>query len=347
MQHFRLSFLVTVLGLATAGIWGWTFGFEGHHGWLGALNALVITVCLGILELSLSFDNAFVNATVLQDMDAAWKHRFLTWGMLVAVFGMRLVFPILIVVVTAGLGVGQVIALAFREPATYAHHLHAAQPSISAFGGMFLLLVFLDFLFDDGRKRHWLGRAEAILGKIGRLESASIILSLAVLLIGHKALPVALQIPVLVAGISGILLYTLVDGLANLLAIEEDGVLKRIGLSAFLYLELLDASFSFDGVIGAFALSREVVIITIGLAIGAMFVRSLTLFLVEKGTLQEYVFLEHGAHYAIGSLAVLMLVDILPSLEIPEYVTALIGVTFILLSLASSIAYRKQHPSVG
>ena len=75
----------------------------------------------------------------------------------------------------------------------------------------------------------------------------------------------------------------------------------------FLYLEVLDASFSFDGVIGAFAITNDIVLMALGLGIGAMYVRSLTVYLVRQGTLDDYVYLEHGAHYAIGALAVILL----------------------------------------
>ena len=112
---------------------------------------------------------------------------------------------------------------------------------------------------------------------------------------------------------------------------------------SFLYLEVLDASFSFDGVIGAFAITQDVVIIMLGLAIGAMFVRSLTVFLVRQGTLDEYVFLEHGAHYAIGTLAAIMLISM--THEIPEVVTGLVGAALIGLSVYSSVQYRKTHPN--
>ncbi|MFO0005646.1 MAG: DUF475 domain-containing protein, partial [bacterium] len=100
----------------------------------------------------------------------------------------------------------------------------------------------------------------------------------------------------------------------------------RSGIAAFLYLEVLDASFSFDGVIGAFAITRDVVIIMLGLAIGAMFVRSMTVYLVNKGTLDRFVFLEHGAHYAIGVLAVIMLIGTVQ--HVPEVLTGFIGIAF-------------------
>ena len=114
--------------------------------------------------------------------------------------------------------------------------------------------------------------------------------------------------------------------------------MKFIG---FLYLELIDASFSLDGVLGAFALSKDILIITIGLSIGAMFVRSLTMMLVEKKTLSNYLYLEHGAHWAIGALAVIMLISSFH--EVPEVLTGLIGLTFILASLTSSFIHNKKN----
>jgi len=122
-------------------------------------------------------------------------------------------------------------------------------------------------------------------------------------------------------------------------------MVKRGGIGGFLYLEVLDASFSFDGVIGAFAITSDVVIIMLGLAIGAMFVRSMTVFLVHKGTLDEFVYLEHGAHYAIGILAVIMLASM--KFHIPEIFTGLIGVAFILASLWSSVQHRKKQEALA
>jgi hypothetical protein len=109
----------------------------------------------------------------------------------------------------------------------------------------------------------------------------------------------------------------------------------------FLYLEVLDASFSFDGVVGAFAISKNILIIMAGLGIGALYVRSLTILLVDKGTLAAYRFLEHGAFYAIGALAATMLIGTF--LHIPEYITGLLGAAFIGLSVISSVLYRKKY----
>ena len=153
------------------------------------------------------------------------------------------------------------------------------------------------------------------------------------------------------SGLWGILIYVGVDVLSNMLEKSEEGggdvgeMVKRGGIGGFLYLEVLDASFSFDGVIGAFAITNDVVIIMLGLAIGAMFVRSLTVYLVEKGTLDEFVYLEHGAHYAIGILALIMLASM--KFHVPEMVTGLAGVAFIGASVWSSIRYRKKQEALG
>jgi len=333
MQHFRLSFIVTAVCLGVAVYWG---------GIMGAFIALI----LGVLEVSLSFDNAVVNASILKRMNERWQQYFLTWGMLIAVFGMRLLFPILIVTVATGIGFVGVTEMALHDPATYAQHLNESHVQIAAFGGMFLLMVFFSFIFDEARELHWLGYIEKKLASFGKLESIEIILALGLLLISQNWLPDAIRLNVLVAGMSGVILFVIVDSLGALFEDEEEGeevseIIKKGSVMSFLYLEVLDASFSFDGVIGAFAITQDVIIIMLGLAIGAMFVRSLTVYLVRKGTLDEYVFLEHGAHYAIGSLAAIMLISMVH--HISEVVTGLVGAVLIGLSVLSSILYRRKH----
>ncbi len=333
MKHFRLSFFITTVCLSIAVYWS---------GAMGAFIALI----LGILEVSLSFDNAVVNASILKRMDERWQQYFLTWGILIAVFGMRLLFPILIVATATGLDFIAVTQMALYDPDTYAHHLDESHVQIAAFGGMFLMMVFFSFIFDDSKELHWLGYIERKLSDFGKLESIEVILALAILLIGQHWIPETIRLKALIAGISGLILFVIVDSLSALFEDEEEGeevsnAIKKGSVMSFLYLEVLDASFSFDGVIGAFAITQDVVIIMLGLAIGAMFVRSLTVYLVRKGTLDEYVFLEHGAHYAIGSLAGIMLASI--TFSISEVITGLIGAVMIGLSVLSSIFYKKKH----
>lgn len=343
MKDFRYSFLVTLICLIAAFFWG-----GGTDNLTNALSLIWLTLVLGVMEVSLSFDNAVVNASVLKDMDEKWRQLFLTVGILIAVFGMRLVFPVVIVSVASGQGFVDVAHMALKNPAEYAHHLHESHVGIAAFGGTFLLLVCLSFLFDEAKELHWIEVLEEKLAKLGKLDSIEVMLALCTLF-GLQYLPGLKEehrLTVLAAGIAGIVLYIAVSSLDKLFENEAEGeaavnLAKRSGLAAFLYLEVLDASFSFDGVIGAFAITRDVVVIMLGLTIGAMFVRSLTVHLVHKGTLDEYVFLEHGAHYAIGALAGIMLTSIV--YEIPEVITGLIGVAFIVLALISSIRYKRRH----
>jgi len=345
LKTFGWSFAVTIVALAGAFI-------------LGGPTAFALVLILSVLEISLSFDNAVVNATILERMNAFWQKIFLTVGILIAVFGMRLIFPLLIVGITAHLNPIEVVHKALEggsidEPGSYAHLLHDAHPAIAAFGGLFLLMLFLDFVFED-REIAWLSWIERPLARIGKLDQLSVVVALVVLVVAAQTLAEK-PATVMISGALGIGVYLLVGGLGDLFeeAGEHDedeasgpgGVVKAAGKAAFflfLYLEVLDASFSFDGVIGAFAITQDIFIIAVGLGVGAMYIRSLTVYLVRKGTLSEYVYLEHGAMWAIGALAVILLVSI--EYEVPEVVTGLIGVGFIALAFGSSLLRNKRVP---
>ena len=347
MKHFTWSFIVTAVCMALAGWWGYD-----HGGVAGMITALGVTAILSVMEVSLSFDNAVVNASVLKGWDEFWLKLFLGLGMIIAVFGMRLVFPLVIVAVAADLGMMDVWNLALTNPKEFSSHLTNHHAEVAAFGGMFLLLVFLNFLLDDEKQVHWLGNIERKLGSLGKVSSISVLIALGALLYSTSWIAEAQKMIVLVAGLWGILVYIGVDMISSLLEKSESDegsnvgdMVKRGGIGGFLYLEVLDASFSFDGVIGAFAITQDVVIIMLGLAIGAMFVRSMTVYLVRQGTLDEFVYLEHGAHYAIGILAVIMLVSM--HMHVPELITGGVGLAFILASLWSSIQHKKKHAAVA
>lgn len=230
---------------------------------------------------------------------------------------------------------------------TYGYILHHAHPQIAAFGGMFLLMLALGFFFDD-RAHTWLKLPEKFLQKIGHFPAANAIISIIILLITSEFIAKDSH-AVLFAGILGILTFMLVDGFGETMSHSKAATSThfvvatgKAGLALFLYLEVIDASFSFDGVIGAFAITADPIIILLGLGvIGAMFVRSLTLYLVQKGTLNDLVYLEHGAHWAILTLAFLILVSI--KWEIGEVVTGLTGAILIILSFVSSVIYNRNH----
>jgi len=330
MSFFTGSFIFTALSAAAA------FAF------LGGLEAMAIVVILGILEVSLSFDNAVVNAKQLETMDDVWKKRFLTWGMIIAVFGMRVVFPLLIVAVVADINPFAALQMAIETPDVYAQTLTSAHVLIAAFGGAFLMMVFLKFFFDKEKDSHWISFIEEPLTKLGKIEAVEIAVTLATLYAVSKFLPSEEVVSFLIAGIAGLITYVLADGIGAFMEVDDaPTTVAKNGLAGFLYLELLDASFSFDGVIGAFALPNNIFIIALGLGIGAMFVRSLTLLLVDRGTLSEFKYLEHGAFYAIGALATLMFVGSFH--EVPEVVTGLIGAAFIVAALISSIALNRRE----
>ncbi len=342
MRYFGFSFAFAAVCLALAAYWGYS-----KAGIDGIFVALTITAILGVMEISLSFDNAVVNASVLKEMDMFWRKLFLTVGIIIAVFGMRLVFPILIVAIASGLGMFDVIDMALNDPDKYSAHLMASHTGIAAFGGIFLFMVFLGFLLDDGKEIHWLGVIEEKLGRLGKIESVQIVVALIVLLLLQHYLPIPAEqkSTLLMSGVCGLVLYVVVDSLGGLFESEETGdavttTAKRSGAMGFIYLEILDASFSFDGVIAAFAISKDVVIIMLGLAIGAIFVRSMTVYLVEKGTLDEYRYLEHGEHYAIGVLALVMFYSI--HHHVPELFTGLVGVGFIIAAVISSVLYKRK-----
>jgi hypothetical protein len=348
----------------------------------GGPKAFVLCLILGILEISLSFDNAVVNATVLERMGDFWQKLFLTLGVLIAVFGMRLVFPLLIVGITAHLGPVEAIRLALEQrpatdPTSYHALLVAAHPQIAVFGGMFLTMIFLDFVLKE-HEYSWLTWLERPLARVGKLDQLSVIFA-GLLLVTATVFLAKDSGQVMIAGVLGLVTYLVVSSLDSIFETGDDEtevgddatdgdesaenvgpseqgngggagsrgskpVVRAVGKAGFvlfLYLEVLDASFSFDGVIGAFAITSDPILIALGLGlIGAMFVRSLTVYLVRQGTLSDYVYLEHGAHWAIGALAGILLLSI--GVHVNEIVTGLVGVGFIGASMLSSVR-RNRH----
>ena len=343
LRFFGGSFLFTALCLV-AGAW---LGWSSTGSIMGMLGILWIIAVLGVPETSLSFDNAVVNATVLKDMDPVWRRRFLTWGILIAVFGMRIVFPLVIVAIAAELDPWSALTLAIDRPSEYERILNEAHIGIAGFGGAFLAMVGLSFFLGEEKETHWIGFLERPIARLGSVGSAPLAISIMALLGVAQLLPAEETITFLISGLWGLVAFVAVDSVGDLIGggDEEAAKLARAGVGGFLYLELLDASFSFDGVIGAFALSNNLFIIALGLGIGAMFVRSMTIMLVEKGTLAQYRFLEHGAFYAILALAAIMLLS--ARYHIPETITGLIGAAFIGVAFLSSIYSKDEEDAPG
>jgi hypothetical protein len=365
LKIFMWSYIVTAIALVVA------FFYDSWSG-------VVLCLILGVLEVSLSFDNAVINATVLERMNDFWQRMFLTVGIVIAVFGMRLLLPLIIVWLAAGLPPLQAFELALNPPAdgaayfpdgspSYETLLTDAHPLIASFGGMFLLMLFLSWLFEE-REHTWLTWLERPLAKAGRLDAMAVLVSCVTLLVVSQTLAEDPE-TVLLSGLLGLVTYLAVNGLGTLFEnpdsdeeipqnVDHDtpaaksGVSKlarasgKAGFFLFLYLEVLDASFSFDGVIGAFAITADPILIALGLGlIGAMFVRSLTVYLVRQGTLSEYIYLEHGAHWAIGALAFILMISI--GVHISEFITGLLGVAFIGASFLTSIRRNRRLAAQG
>ena len=333
LSYFHSAIWVTVAGLIGGGLVGYVYTGT----WAGAGASLFLTAVLAVLEVSLSFDNAVVNASVLRDMTPKWRHRFITWGMLIAVFGMRIFFPLVIVSLIARINPWSALVLATTSPREYAEIMLSSHIPLAGFGGAFLMMVALNFFFDHDKKEHWLGRVERWFAEMGKIQGVEI----AICLLFFYALSHLLDDPVkeltfLSSGIFGVVTYIAVDGVSAFLSLpdKDQKHLERASAGMFMYLEVLDASFSFDGVVGAFALTSNIFIIAAGLGIGAMFVRSMTILLVDRDTLGHFRFLEQGAFYAIGALATVMVLDIF--VHVPEVVTGLIGAFIIGVSIISS-----------
>ncbi|MDY6358307.1 MAG: DUF475 domain-containing protein [Cyanobacteriota bacterium] len=343
VKYFHDSIFVTIAGILIAYFWG------EHVKPGGGLMAVFIACVLAILEISLSFDNAVVNAMKLKNMSKKWQHRFLTWGIVIAVFGMRFLFPILVVAVFAHLDMLTVTKIALNDSDKYAHYLSLSHAPIVTFGGLFLTMLFLYYFFNNEKKIHWITCVEKPLSYLDHFKGIEIVISLLIIIFLQTFIPEEEKVSVIIAGMVGIITFLTIEGISQFLEHHEQERLAKCvssgaactGLVSFLYLELIDASFSLDGVLGAFALSDDIIIIAVGLGIGAMFVRSLTLLIVDTNTLAKFRYLEHGAHWAIGALAVIMLVTTVK--QVPEVVTGLIGLFFIVAALISSIVYNKKH----
>ncbi|MFN3641375.1 MAG: DUF475 domain-containing protein [Gemmobacter sp.] len=337
LHYFRWAFLVTGGGLAAAFWLGWV----QSGGLSGAAGFLLIGAILAVLEISLSFDNAIVNANKLRTMTPLWQRRFLTWGILIAVFGMRVIFPLLVVVIAAKIGPVAAVQLAASQPAEYARLIGEAHLGIAAFGGAFLMMVALTYFCDAGKDVDWIAALERRMRRFASIRGLEMALVLAVILVFTWILPAGEETTFLFAGVSGLVTFLGVEVLGHVLDAAEQtaSLAARGGLGAFLYLEVLDASFSFDGVIGAFALTQNLFLIALGLGIGAMHVRSMTIMLVERGTLAQFRYLEHGAFWSILVLSGIMFTQTL--VHVPEVVTGLLGAGFIGLSLVSSIRHNR------
>ena len=341
-RYFGGSVIFAVVCLGLAAWVGYSFGGTGQ----AIAAAVFTTLMLAVLETSLSFDNAVVNAKVLGGMNQFWRRMFLTVGMIIAVFGMRLVFPFIIVWVVGNQSFFQTVEMTWKDPHEFQRILVEQHILVAGFGGAFLWMVFTKFFFDAEKEIHWIRIIESKFTLVGRADALWVAVTMIITFIFYAFIPEGENAKFLMAAMLGVITYICVEGLSSFLEESEAKTVKGVttaGFGMFMYLNVLDASFSFDGVIGAFAITDNLFIMTLGLGIGAMFVRSLTIKMVDAGTLSSYIYLEHGAFWAIGALSMIMYLSAI-GVHVPEVVSGLIGVVFISVSFVSSLRHRRKHP---
>lgn len=323
----------TIIIWAAAALWG---------GWAALFTVVVLT----LLETTFSADNAVVNSKVITTMSPLWQKLFMTVGIFIAVFVVRFLAPILIVMLAAGLGFMETLQLAFNDTEKYEHALAEAEPLIGAFGGTFLLMIALSYFIDYEKQTHWVKFLERRLGKLGRFDNITTFIMLLASIAIYFTVDPAYHGLVLIASIVAMALHiglNLINAMFE--KTEKKGLFtkKKVGwaaFAAFMYLEVLDASFSLDGVIGAFAITGSIVLIMAGLGAGAVWVRAMTIHLVKAKALSKYIFLEHGAHWAIAFLGAVMLLK-LYHIELPEWIVGSLGIGFI----AIAIWWSQRNPS--
>lgn len=309
-------------------------------GYYMGLEAFFLVITLSILEITLSADNAVVNSRVLVKMSPMWQRLFMTVGIFIAVFLIRFILPILLVAVAANIGSGDALNLAVNHPDEYGEKLHEIAPIINGFGGIFLFLVATFFFVDVSREHFWIRNIEERLSKVASVKFIKYIVTTLLILTIGALLPDEMKFETVMAMLLAVFIFVFLHGATALMnRFEKKNQLKeQVGwaaLGSFMYLEVLDASFSLDGVIGAFALTNNIIIIMVGLGIGALWVRTLTIHMVQSKTLTHYKYLESGAHWAIAFLSVIMILKLF-HIELFESVVASVGLICIGLSVYSS-----------
>ncbi|MEF3191042.1 MAG: DUF475 domain-containing protein [Campylobacterales bacterium] len=345
-----------ILSYFTSFFWVWAVATALLYLY-GGLFAVYQGTVLSVLELSLSFDNAVVNALILSTMALIWRKRFLLWGMIIAVFGVRFIFPIMIVYFSTDLSFFASFELAINNPKEYERLIGEAHHTIMSFGGMFLFMLFVKFLFDEEKELHWIAIIEKYTSRMAKIGDLRMITILALMLAIAYAAPSIVPIngheikvdkaEILAPMLIGMIIFYAIEFLKGWMEKTKEekfeghgSEIATGGFVSFIYLELIDMSFSLDGVLGAFAVTQNVVIIMLGLGIGAMAVRSLTLYMVDREVTSKYVYLEHGAMWSIGFLSLSMIIQIF--VHLPEAVVTTIAIVPITLAFIHSIYRNRQ-----
>lgn len=269
------------------------------------LEAIIVILGLIVFEVISSIDNAIVNAHVLKTLPVRYRKIFLFWGLLFAVFLVRGLLPFAIIwIANPSFSLSEIWSAAFASGSDIGHALENSKPLLLLAGGMYLFLVALAWLFLEEKKYAFLVEHFIHRQGIWFYFLASLFFTV-IIYFALKTNPL-----LALAASIGTTAFFLTDGFKQNAEKKEKELLHSSSLSAWskiLYLEVLDASFSIDGVIGAFAFTLSVPLILIGNGIGAFVVREFTIRGID--TIAKYAYLKNGAMYSIGMLGGLMILE--------------------------------------
>ncbi len=284
------------------------------------INVLLIIVGLAIFEIVSSIDNAVINAEILDTMSARGRKWFLLWGFLFAVFAVRGLLPWIIIWATnPSLGAIGALTATFSNDPRIAESIAQSAPLLLSGGGMFLVFLFLHWLFLEP-KQIGLRHERFFLEQGIWFYGVTAVLLSVVVWYGLQTNPM-MAFGAVIGSTAFFIMHGFKENAERAEEKLKSGEGNRSDLSKILYLEIIDASFSIDGILGAFAFTLSVPYILIGNGIGAFVLRELTVKNID--TIKKYVFLKNGAMYAIGALSVIMLLGAFGH-QIPEWVSPLV-----------------------
>lgn len=306
------------------------------------LLPIILTV-LGLIlfETVSSVDNAIINAEVLSTMGKKARRWFLVWGLFIAVFLLRGLLPWGIVWATnPALGlIGSFTAALSSDPAVV-ESIEQSAPILLSGGGIFLIFLFFHWLFLEQKNYGLKGERFFHSQGVWFYAVVSIILAVVVWF--------SLQINSFMAfgAVVGSTAFFITHGFKENAKAAEARLLTNAGaspmsdVSKILYLEVIDATFSIDGVIGAFAFTLSVPLILLGNGIGALVVRQLTISNIER--IKKYAYLKNGAMYSILILGTIMLLDSF-GFHIPSWISPI--TTAIIVGYFFIISKQRLHES--
>lgn len=305
------------------------------------LSMILIVLGLVLFETVSSIDNAVINAQVLSTMSDRAKKWFLTWGLIIAVFALRGLLPFAIIwAVNPALGPVGVFTAAFSADPAVKESVEKSAPILLIGGGTFLLFLFFHWIFLE--PKHFGLRGERFIYSQGVWFYAVV----SILLAAITWFSLQKDPMMAFAAVIGSTAFFITHGFKENAEKAEQELLKadsgKSDLSKIFYLEAIDATFSIDGVLGAFAFTLSIPLILIGNGIGAFVVREATI----KGinTIKKYIYLKNGAMYSVFFLGLIMLVDSF-GLHIPHAVTPLVTITIISYFFIKSRRELKAAPA--